>query len=362
LTRAQAALLGLVVLVGLGLAALGVFAIGDRQGIWREHFYLHARFPQINGIEVGTRVRVQGINAGQVDALEHPVQRGGDVLVRLRLDASYRPLLGSDARAEIVGEGLIGGKVVEIHPGSPGTTAIEPGATIPGQSDRLMEEIRGLANRGQALVQEVETLTRETTQVMRESQALLRDVRQGEGPVGKELVATMKQLQEATDSVGRGFDAMNHVPLLGRYMDASATLLVRPSAEQHPFVFKEEELFEPGRAVLTSAGRARLDTLAAKELPRLKVADSEIVIAAYTESGFGARAAEILTKQQSEAVRKYLVEQHKVHRLGWWRRRDVTALGMGTRQPPGEPSSASTPARRVEVIVFVPPGSLEERQ
>lgn len=361
LTRAQAALLGFVVLVGLGLATLGVFAIGDRQGLWREHFHLYARFPQVNGIEVGTRVRVQGINAGQVDALEHPAQRGGDVFVRLRLDAGFRQLIGSDARAEIVGEGLIGGKVVEIHPGSPGVAAIEPGATIPGQADRLMEEIRGLAGRGQALVQEVETLTRETTQVMRESQALLRDVRQGEGPVGKELVASLKQFQEATDSVGRGFDAMNHVPLLGRYMDASATLLVRPSAEQYPFVFKEEDLFEPGRAVLTPAGRARLDTLAAKEFPRLKVADSEIVIAAYT-NGLSSRAADILCKQQSEAVRKYLVEQHKVHRLGWWRRRDVTALGMGTRQPPGEPPAASTPARRVEVIVFVPPGSLEERQ
>jgi phospholipid/cholesterol/gamma-HCH transport system substrate-binding protein len=359
LSRWQAALLGLVILVGLGLATLGVFAIGDRQGLWREHFHLYAHFPQISGIEVGTRVRVQGINAGQVDALEQPAQRGGNVVVRLRLDTQFQQLIGSDARAEIVGEGLIGGKVIEIHPGSPTAAAIGPGATIPGQADRMMEELKNLAGRSKVLAQDLETLTKETTVVMKETQALLRDVRQGEGPVGKEVVTTLRQLQRATESVGQSFDAMANVPLLSRYGDTSTAMLVRPNAERHAHVFDESELFEPGRALLTAEGRKQLDALAANPMLSRKIPDSEIVIASYTDTSMSPRAAEILTQKQSEAVRAYLVEKHKVHKLGWWRRREVIALGMGTRQPPGEAPSASTPARRVEVIIFVPPGSNE---
>src|SRR4051794_33991002 len=128
LPRGQALALGAIVVAGLGLAAAGLFAVGDRQQLWQRPFYVQVKLPNAGGIEVGSRVRVQGVNAGQVDAIQEPAVRGGDVVLRLRLDARYQNLLGSDARAEVRSEGLIGGKVVEIAPGSPTADPLTAGA------------------------------------------------------------------------------------------------------------------------------------------------------------------------------------------------------------------------------------------
>jgi phospholipid/cholesterol/gamma-HCH transport system substrate-binding protein len=352
--------LGLIVVAGLGLGTLGVFAIGSRQGLWGGSFDIQASFPQINGVEVGTRVRVQGINAGQVIRITHPRERGGQVLVHLRLSDNFRVLIGSDARAEIVGEGLIGGKVIEIDPGSQAATPIEAGATIPGQSDRLSAELRQLAARSQTLMTEIETLTKQTARTMEEAQGLVREIRQGQGVVGSELVGSLRQFQQSMESMGRGFDALKHMPWVGQYVDTATDLLVRPGAERYRFVLKESDLFEPGRSVLTATGKGRLDALAITELPRLNVIGSEVVIAGYTQPGHDARVAEVLTQQQSEAVRNYLLEQYAIQKISFWRRRDVIALGMGAKSPPGGMDS-SLPARRIEIIVFAPPGSVKDK-
>src|SRR5437868_13660666 len=118
LSRLQAAVLGVIVVAGLTLAGVGLFAVGTRQWLWSDTFHVVVGFPQIRGVEAGTRVRVQGIEAGEVESIEPPAMPGGDVMLHLRLGGRLRYLLRADASAQIVGEGMIGGKVIEIDPGS----------------------------------------------------------------------------------------------------------------------------------------------------------------------------------------------------------------------------------------------------
>src|SRR6516162_7932901 len=110
LTPLQAACLGAAVLLGLVLAGTGLFAIGSRQWLWSDTFHVEAGFPQIRGVEAGTRVRVQGIEAGEVEAVLPPQTPGGDVHLRLRIDSRLRSLIRADASVQIVSEGMIGGK------------------------------------------------------------------------------------------------------------------------------------------------------------------------------------------------------------------------------------------------------------
>src|SRR5438874_3879922 len=117
LSPKQAILLGIVVLLGLGLASTGLFAIGKRQWLWSDTFHVRAAFKEISGVEPGTRVRVQGVEAGEVESVQAPNAPGGNVMLRLRLDSRLRPLIRQDGAVRIVSEGLIGGKVVEIDPG-----------------------------------------------------------------------------------------------------------------------------------------------------------------------------------------------------------------------------------------------------
>ncbi len=79
------------------------------------------------------------------------------------------------------------------------------------------------------------------------------------------------------------------------------------------------------------------------------------MIAAVTDSGpRGEDVARILTQDQANAVRNYLVAHHSINSVGWFNSRKVAAVGFGTRSPRGDDKAPSRSPRRVEVVLFSP--------
>jgi phospholipid/cholesterol/gamma-HCH transport system substrate-binding protein len=325
-------LLGVVVLLGLGLATAGLCAVGSRSWFRGDSFHVRAGFKGIQGVELGTRVRVQGIDAGEVIALEPPTSPGGDVVVRMRIDGGMRALIRADASVQIVSEGLIGGKAVEI---TPGTAAAEP-----------VQDNALLASRPST----------ELADVLGEMKSTLQGVRDGEGPLGGELVATLRQTRSAMESFEKSGDAVRKLPIIRGYAKDAEAVLVRPDCERVRTIYAEGDLFEPGRATLTSQGRQRLDDL----VPRLKGslrhdgADLVVVACADRRAGVAPADARRVTELQSAAVCEYLKDHHTVQKAGWASWRGVTSLGLGTDSVPGGLKDAGLPPARVEVLVFVP--------
>jgi phospholipid/cholesterol/gamma-HCH transport system substrate-binding protein len=131
-------------------------------------------------------------------------------------------------------------------------------------------------------------------------------------------------------------------------------VLYQPGAQRNSRALRAEELFEPGRSVLTPVGRTRLDEVArwCKQASRPR---SELVIAAFTDDDRDQDLAEILTQEQADAVRKYLVDKHAIQSAGWFKHRKVAAVGFGSHVPRTlDPSPPDQPARRVEIILFTP--------
>src|SRR5438445_8119302 len=246
LTSLQAMLLGLVVIVGLGLAGLGVFAVGNGQWLWSDTFQVTVGFPQVRGVEAGTEVRIQGIKAGLVEAVEPPSSPGGKVILRLKLSGRLRHLLRSDASVQIVGEGMIGGKILEIDPGSASANPVVDNAQLASKP------------------------TAEITDVLAQVNTALDEIRQGQGTLGKllkdpqaysDLLALIQQSKGTMASFQQDADALKSMPLVRNYVEDPEAILVRPNCERNPQCFAETELFEPGRAVLTAQGKRRLDEL-----------------------------------------------------------------------------------------------------
>jgi phospholipid/cholesterol/gamma-HCH transport system substrate-binding protein len=346
LTRIQAVLLGLSIIGGLALAGFGVFSVGSRQLLWSDVFTLQAGFKQIRGVDVGTRVRVQGINAGEVTEIQYPTTPGGDVILLLRLDGRVRHLVRTDAFAQIVGEGLIGGKVIEIHPGSDSAQVVKDGSVI---ASKTAPEMAQVLNRAEAVLGQVGDV--------------LDDVKKGEGSVGKlmkdgaaygELLELLKEGQGTLASIRQDANAIKELPIIRSYVKDAHKLLVRPDCERNRRWFGAAELFEPGQAVLTARGRAKLDQ-AAPWINGLKHSGSEVVVAAFADNSYEAQLAQTLTQKQSEAVANYLLNQHGIDKLGWFSRRKVTPLGLGTNPTP-MPEKEPLPTPRIEVLVFVPQG------
>src|SRR4051794_6259368 len=67
------------VLAILGLAGFGMVQVASRQWRVQKTFAVRADFPAIGGLEAGRRVRVQGIDAGVVEAIVPPGAPGRPV-------------------------------------------------------------------------------------------------------------------------------------------------------------------------------------------------------------------------------------------------------------------------------------------
>jgi hypothetical protein len=334
-------------MAGLGLGAWGLFQVGERQRLWSDRFTLSVGFPRVQGVDVGTPVRVRGLEAGVVAAVELPPAERPDepLTLRLHLERRFQPLVFADATACIRQEGMIGAKVVEIEPGHPDRGPAADGAPIGA------------------------TVAPELADLLKQTQSLLTEVRDGQGTLGKllkddraytELVATLQQTrklmetsQAAAVSIKQDADAVKRLPIIRRYVEDPTALLVRPAHARHRQYLPSEALFEPGRAVLTEEGRQRLTELAGW-LNGLKVKGSEVVVASYADPKTepSPAAAYALTLKQSEVVCAYLKDTHSVHKVSTFRRRDVKPLGLGTDPPPvPEPD---LPPARVEVLLFIP--------
>ncbi len=350
LSRLQALVLGLIVLGGMGLAVLGLFVVGSRGWFGKESLHVRVGFRDIRGVEVGTRVRIQGIDAGEVITIVPPETPDGLIVLRLALKNEYRRLVRAHSTVQIVSEGMLGAKVLEIH-NRQGERGV---ATPQGQSDDPVTE--------DALL-ESESST-ELADLLGQVKQTLEGIRNGDGTLGKlardpqaynALLDLLQQGRNTIASIGQSADAVKQMPFVRGYVEDAATLLVRPNCERNRQYFAESELFEPGRAVLTTQGRERLDSLA-PWLEGLKHKGSEVVIVAYADPHQTPPSlARTLTRQQSEAVCDYLKRQHSIQKMGWFSSRKVTALGQGVNPPPA-PERDPLPPARVEVIVFVPQG------
>src|SRR5438874_11955989 len=72
LSSLQAILLGLLLLAGVGLIVATVFAVGSRKWFGSDALHLRAGFPSVQGVESGTKLRIRGMDAGEVVAAEAP--------------------------------------------------------------------------------------------------------------------------------------------------------------------------------------------------------------------------------------------------------------------------------------------------
>ena len=353
------------VLAVLSLAGFGLSQVARRQWRVQPTFPVRAEFATIAGVTAGTRVRVQGIDAGLVESVVPPDSPGKPVLLVFRVDERLRGLVRSDALARIASEGVVGAKVVEIVPGrADAAPLVEPnliGSERPAELNDLMKQAT-------ASLQRLDAVSAAAEKGLGEINAIAATIRKGEGSLGKlvhedEVYRKMVNLSDRGERTLQDLDenlaAMKRTWPISRYFNDRAffdrdRLLFHPGADRASCAFNESDLFEPGRAILTARGRSKLDEVGTW-FKKVKQPTTEVVIAAFTDRSQEPELAQILTQEQADAVRKYLVGKHAIDSSGWFSSRKVAAVGFGSEAPRGpEGVGNAGPARRVEVILFTP--------
>ncbi len=310
--------------------------IGGNKWPWSDPLYLRAGFPEIRGVEPGSRVRVKGEDAGEVEAVLSPDLPSSAVVLKLRLQRKFRGRIRSDASAQIVSDGIMGGKLIEIHPGS---DRAEPAADDALIASRPTMELSDLAQQVGKVLEDLHSEKKSFGELVQDGKSMVHQTQD-----------TMASFQDVAEAVKR-------LPLVNSRVEDPLALLYRPGVERNRKWFAETDLFEAGRAQLTAPGEQRL----AEVIPWLagltRHKGAEVVVVSYADPKNSQPAlAQKLTRDQSESVVQYLKNHGAVYKEYWLLSRKVTPYGRGTRPPP-EAEKENLPPARVEVLVFVPQGS-----
>lgn len=220
MNRSRAAAVGAFVIGGVLLFSAGLFLIGDRRMLFNRTFGVYAEFANLAGLEDGAKVRVAGMDAGEVETIYVPANPSARFRVKLRIREDLHPIIRVDSVATIQTDGLVGNKFVQVEAGtdqaqvapSLGTIqsreAFELSAmlqrmndtvqlvstTITGLKsgiDQALGSISDTANEAQDLINDVGTDARaimaSAQKVSQNVNVIVGGVRDGKGTVGKLL-------------------------------------------------------------------------------------------------------------------------------------------------------------------------------
>ena len=123
--------IGLLVIGALALFGIGMFLIGDRHQLFARNTEYYTEFTNLSGLTTGAKVRVSGLDAGEVLAIDVPESPAARFRLRFRIDAKLRALVRSDSLITIDREGVVGGTYLSVRPGSSQAPEAEALATIP---------------------------------------------------------------------------------------------------------------------------------------------------------------------------------------------------------------------------------------
>jgi len=225
----------LFVLAGLVIVLVAIFFVTGGN-ILGPKYKLNTYLPEVEGVQAGAPVDLDGVQIGSVQSLEltpHPQDRMHGIKVVLRIDKKYQEQIRTDSTASLVTQGLLGDRYVTISRGLTGS-AIPDNGVVPGTEEAAMKEV---VQRGADLMQNLGALSDDLRGIVDQVHkgngtlgALLNDralynhlnstaaklddvattIQAGQGSLGK-LVASDELYKKADSTLGKADDVLGAV-------------------------------------------------------------------------------------------------------------------------------------------------------
>lgn len=191
---------GIFVILGI-LGVLGVLFLLTDPGTFRGRYNLVTLVDDAGGVRKGDPVQMRGVNIGRVRdfALEND-----KVAILLEINGQWR--IPTDSRSRLAGAGLLGGRTVELIPGTSSET-LPPGSVVPGESTADLGDLATI------LGEEVEVILERVRRILADSTILAvqqtaedaRDLVRGLSAVveeqRRELEATLASVRRSAEGV-----------------------------------------------------------------------------------------------------------------------------------------------------------------
>ncbi len=200
---------GLLVLAGVILFLISLFAIANRSFLFSNTFFINSEFDSVAGLTPGASVQFQGVNVGRVEDVALPTAPGGKIGVTMAIRENARHLIRENTQAQIKSDGLVGNQIVVLinPPASQLASPVEEGDTIPGVdpfdpfqvADKVVESVKRF----------------EETAISAEK--IMEDIQRGEGTLGRiiydpaiynSLLATADEAQATMGNLSRNAETL----------------------------------------------------------------------------------------------------------------------------------------------------------
>ncbi|MGH9714253.1 MAG: MlaD family protein [Candidatus Acidiferrales bacterium] len=184
---------GLFVLAGLFILAVAIFYVTGA-GILGPKYRLTTYLPEVEGLQQGAPVRLDGVEIGNVQSISltpHPVDRMHSITLVLRIDKKFQDNIRTDSSASLITEGLLGNRYVTVSRGITGAV-LPPNGQIPGKEEAAMKQ---MVERGAELMQNLGALSEDL-------RGIVNKVQEGQGTLGK-LMNDPSLYNHINNAVGR---------------------------------------------------------------------------------------------------------------------------------------------------------------
>ena len=224
------AVVGVFVLSAVLLFGVGLFLIGNRQKAFGHHVDFFTSLNNVNGISPGSKVRVSGLEAGQVTDIEIPDQPADNFRLKLQVESKLHRLIRDDSFVTVESDGLVGDKFLVIHKGSDQAHEAAIGATLPAKEpielSAVIAKATGVMDQANAAIGDIKarvdgTLDAITTTV-NDANGIVTGIRNGNGTVGM-LLNDQQTANKVKDTVGNAQQAaanLNQVTVQARQVMA----------------------------------------------------------------------------------------------------------------------------------------------
>ena len=217
---------GILVTVAIILFGAGLFLIGNQHKAFRRHLEFYTEMANVDGITKGAKIRVNGMDAGQVQDVLIPSSPAHKFRLKLTVDDRLHGLIRSDSIVSIETEGLVGDKFLLIRNGSERASEAAVGATLPSKEPfdigKMLEQANGLLTQVGGTIQHVNGTIRDVqnhldgtlnavTTTVNNTNGIVTDIRHGKGTAGLllENPKTATDVQQIVDNTRAATGSLN---------------------------------------------------------------------------------------------------------------------------------------------------------
>src|SRR6202021_2060081 len=192
-------IVGVFITAAIVLFGAALFLIGNEHKAFLRHVVFYTDFRNVDGIPKGAKVRVNGMDAGEIVSIQIPSSPSQKFRLKMNVEDRLRGLIRQDSLVTVETDGLVGDKFLLIQGGTDRAAEAAPESTIQGKEPfeigKLLEQAQGIMNQAGTTITSLQGTMKDVSGrldtplytphgTLRNVDGVVLDVRNGKGAAG----------------------------------------------------------------------------------------------------------------------------------------------------------------------------------